>query len=132
MELKGRGGPGRGQGRKPTEEGIRSVSLTLRVTPEQKAEYDQLGGVEWFRKATGRKAKDGAVGLRHVTVNLTEEQAAKLKALGGSLWLRRMLDQEHPVDSEWIMPELLDINPEFGNQLNEILRNSPVGVLNGN
>ena len=47
----------RGQGRKPLKEGVESVIVPIRMTPEQKAKLQLLGGAPWVRKAID-KAKD--------------------------------------------------------------------------
>ena len=44
-----RGGPGRGQGRKPVKQGEETVTVSLRMTPEQRAKLSRLGGAEWVR-----------------------------------------------------------------------------------
>lgn len=45
-----RGGPNRGQGRKPIKEGQDTVTASLRLTVGQRAKLAQLGGAEWVRK----------------------------------------------------------------------------------
>ncbi len=44
-----RGGPGRGQGRKPVKQGEETVTLSLRVTLAQREKLARLGGAEWVR-----------------------------------------------------------------------------------
>lgn len=44
-----RGGPGRGQGRKPVKQGEETVTVSLRMTPEQRAKLARLGGAYWVR-----------------------------------------------------------------------------------
>ncbi len=44
-----RGGPGRGQGRKPTKEGQETVTLSIRLTVAQRAKLERLGGAPWLR-----------------------------------------------------------------------------------
>ena len=44
-----RGGPGRGQGRKPLKEGQETVTLSIRVTVAQRAKLERLGGAAWLR-----------------------------------------------------------------------------------
>ena len=44
-----RGGPGRGQGRKPVKQGEETVTLSLRVTTAQREKLERLGGAEWVR-----------------------------------------------------------------------------------
>ena len=46
--LTGRGGPGRGQGRKPVAPVTKTYKLLL--TPEQRAKLDALGGAQWVRQ----------------------------------------------------------------------------------
>lgn len=50
MELKQRGGPGRGQGRKPIKEGQDTVTVSLRMTAAQRDKLALLGGAEWVRQ----------------------------------------------------------------------------------
>jgi len=49
-----RGGAGRGQGRKPIAEGVESVIIPIRATPEQREKFHALGGAKWFRKVLER------------------------------------------------------------------------------
>ena len=49
MSEEKRGGPGRGQGRKPVKQGEETVTFSLRMTPEQRAKLARLGGAEWVR-----------------------------------------------------------------------------------
>lgn len=44
-----RGGPGRGQGRNPVKQGEETVTVSLRMTPEQRAKLARIGGAEWVR-----------------------------------------------------------------------------------
>lgn len=44
-----RGGAGRGQGRKPVKQGEETVTVSLRMTPEQRSKLARLGGAEWVR-----------------------------------------------------------------------------------
>jgi hypothetical protein len=44
-----RGGSGRGQGRKPVKQGEETVTLSLRVTVEQREKLERLGGAAWVR-----------------------------------------------------------------------------------
>jgi hypothetical protein len=53
-----RGGPGRGQGRKPIKEGHETVTVSIRLTVAQRAKLEQLGGAAWLR---GRIDKAKAV-----------------------------------------------------------------------
>lgn len=45
-----RGGPGRGQGRKPITKGQSTVTVSLRLTEAQRAKLALLGGAEWVRQ----------------------------------------------------------------------------------
>lgn len=45
-----RGGPGRGQGRKPVADGQQTVTVSLRMTEAQRDKLALLGGAEWVRK----------------------------------------------------------------------------------
>lgn len=54
MTTKTRGGAGRGQGRKPIVEGVASVIVPIRCSPEQKEKFHALGGAEWFRRTLNR------------------------------------------------------------------------------
>jgi len=45
-----RGGPGRGQGRKPVAEGEQTVTVSLRMTEAQREKLQRLGGAEWVRQ----------------------------------------------------------------------------------
>jgi len=49
-----RGGPGRGQGRPPVKAGEETVTVSLRMTPGQRAKLARLGGAEWVRKKIDR------------------------------------------------------------------------------
>ena len=40
----------RGQGRKPLKEGVESVIVPIRMTPEQKVKLQALGSGAWVRK----------------------------------------------------------------------------------
>ncbi len=44
-----RGGPGRGQGRKPVAEGQQTVTVSLRMTAAQRDKLARIGGAEWVR-----------------------------------------------------------------------------------
>ena len=52
-----RGGPGRGQGRKPLKEGQETVTLSVRLTVAQREKLERLGGAAWLR-ARIDKAKE--------------------------------------------------------------------------
>ena len=45
-----RGGPGRGQGRKPVKQGEETVTVSLRMTIAQRAKLANLGGAQWVRQ----------------------------------------------------------------------------------
>ena len=47
---KPRGGPGRGQGRKPIKDGQETVTVSLRLTAGQRQKLARLGGAEWVRE----------------------------------------------------------------------------------
>ena len=46
---KSHGGPGRGQGRKPVNDGEPMVVVPMRMTPSQRAKMHRLGGAAWLR-----------------------------------------------------------------------------------
>lgn len=48
-EQRQRGGPGRGQGRKPIKRGEETVTVSLRMTAAQRDKLARLGGAEWVR-----------------------------------------------------------------------------------
>jgi hypothetical protein len=48
-KVSGRGGPGRGQGRKPKADGQAMVPVTLKMLPTQKDKLKRLGGAPWVR-----------------------------------------------------------------------------------
>ena len=50
MQGANRGGPGRGQGRKPVKQGEETVTVSLRMTPGQRTKLAILGGAEWVRQ----------------------------------------------------------------------------------
>jgi len=52
-----RGGPGRGQGRKPVKQGEETVTVSLRMTRAQREKLARLGGAEWVRDRVD-KAKE--------------------------------------------------------------------------
>jgi hypothetical protein len=52
-----RGGPGRGQGRKPIKEGQETVTVSIRLTTPQRAKLERLGGAAWLRDRI-EKAKE--------------------------------------------------------------------------
>lgn len=45
-----RGGPGRGQGRKPIKQGQHTVTVSLRMTEAQRDKLALLGGAKWVRQ----------------------------------------------------------------------------------
>ena len=45
-----RGGPGRGQGRKPVAEGEPTITVSLRMTAAQRDKLALLGGAVWVRQ----------------------------------------------------------------------------------
>jgi hypothetical protein len=45
-----RGGPGRGQGRKPVAEGEPTITVSLRMTAAQRDKLARLGGAVWVRQ----------------------------------------------------------------------------------
>ncbi len=45
-----RGGPVRGQGRKPVKQGEETVTVSLRMTQAQRDKLALLGGAEWVRQ----------------------------------------------------------------------------------
>jgi len=53
-----RGGPGRGQGRKPEEAGQVMRVVCLRVTDRQRAALARLGGGAWVRKKIDQQEVD--------------------------------------------------------------------------
>lgn len=62
MELKQRGGPGRGQGRKPIKEGQDTVTVSLRMTEAQRDKLSLLGGAEWVRQRIDKAKAPNASG----------------------------------------------------------------------
>lgn len=53
-EQKQRGGPGRGQGRKPVKQGEETVTASLRMTVAQRDKLARLGGAAWVRQQIDR------------------------------------------------------------------------------
>ena len=45
-----RGGPGRGQGRKPISQSEDTVTVSIRLTTSQRAKLARLGGAAWVRQ----------------------------------------------------------------------------------
>lgn len=60
MNAQERGGPGRGQGRKPVRQGEKTVTLSLRVTVAQREKVARLGGAEWVRGKIDRAKEPNA------------------------------------------------------------------------
>lgn len=52
--VQARGGAREGAGRKPIAEGVESIVIQIRATPEQRAKFQALGGADWFRRAVTR------------------------------------------------------------------------------
>lgn len=48
--LRGRGGAGRGQGRKPKEISDAMKSVSIKMTDAQRAKLTKLGGAPWVRE----------------------------------------------------------------------------------
>jgi hypothetical protein len=57
MNNEKRGGPGRGQGRKPLSPDQQTVVITLRMTPAQRERLRLLGGPAWVRQQIDRAAR---------------------------------------------------------------------------
>lgn len=55
-----RGGPGRGQGRKPLAAGEETVTVSLRVTVAQREKLERLGGAKWVRDRIDRAKEPNA------------------------------------------------------------------------
>ena len=49
-----RGGPGKGQGRKPIKAGEKTITVSLRMTATQREKLERLGGAEWVRRKIER------------------------------------------------------------------------------
>lgn len=105
-KLTGRGGPGRGQGRKPSaaEDVLHVVSV--RFTQAQREKLARLGGLPWLRAKIDSTKPEKAPAAepesrerepeaqRLVTpIRLTAGQRAKLGELGGGAWLRARIDK---------------------------------------
>lgn len=54
-----RGGAGRGQGRKPLEEGQATVPVPIRMTPSQRDKLGRLGGPQWVRDRIDKAREPG-------------------------------------------------------------------------
>lgn len=71
-----RGGPGRGQGRKPVKQGEETVTLSLRVTVAQREKLARLGGAEWVRQKIDR-TKESNGWRKHGKTDRASEITAK-------------------------------------------------------
>lgn len=106
-KLVGRGGPGRGQGRKPGPAEKMLVPVSLRFSANQREKLTALGGPEWIRtkldktkpekapaaRAEGRRYEPAPGDELHVMpMRMTAAQRKKLAALGGGAWLRKRVD----------------------------------------
>jgi len=69
-----RGGPGRGQGRKPVKQGEETVTISLRVTVAQREKLARLGGAEWVRGKIDRARVRTPEGLLHLGYFVTQEE----------------------------------------------------------
>ena len=58
-KLTGRGGPGRGQGRKPSLVSRAMVPVMIKMHPEQKEKLGRLGGPKWIRERIDRAKEPG-------------------------------------------------------------------------
>lgn len=54
MSKENRGGPGRGQGRKPLKAGQETVPVAIRLTADQRDKLARLGGPAWVRTKIDR------------------------------------------------------------------------------
>lgn len=59
-----RGGPGRGQGRKPVAEGEQTVTVSLRMTVAQRDKLATLGGALWVRQRIDKAKTPNVEGNR--------------------------------------------------------------------
>lgn len=55
----GRGGPGRGQGRKPVGEEP-MIPVTVKMQPKQKEKLSRLGGSKWIRDRIDQAKEPGS------------------------------------------------------------------------
>ncbi|NUZ07642.1 hypothetical protein [Piscinibacter koreensis] len=53
------GGAGRGQGRKPLQDGAESVIYPIRLTPAQREKVTRLGGAPWIRARIDKAREPG-------------------------------------------------------------------------
>jgi hypothetical protein len=49
-KLTGRGGPGRGQGRKPKVDKVETAVVAVRMSLPQRDKLERLGGAPWVRE----------------------------------------------------------------------------------
>ena len=54
-----RGGAGKGQGRKPLQQGEQTVPVTIRMTSPQKDKLARLGGPQWVRTKIDKAREPG-------------------------------------------------------------------------
>lgn len=57
MKKETRGGPGRGQGRKPLAQGEKTIPVTIRLTETQRDMLVALGGPKWMREQIEKSAR---------------------------------------------------------------------------
>ena len=57
MATNKRGGAGRGQGRRPLKPGAQTVTVSLRMTTEQREKLERLGGAKWIRDKIDRASR---------------------------------------------------------------------------
>ena len=57
MKKEIRGGPGRGQGRKPLAPGEKTIPVTIRLTETQVWKLSVLGGPRWVREQIEKSAR---------------------------------------------------------------------------
>ena len=57
MKKETRGGPGRGQGRKPLAQGEETIPVTIRLTETQRDVLTALGGPKWVREQIEKSAR---------------------------------------------------------------------------
>jgi hypothetical protein len=106
-KLVGRGGPGRGQGRKPGPVDQVLITVSLRFSKRQREKLAALGGPAWARAkldktkpekapaapVEGRRYEAGDDDVLHVVpMRMTRAQRDKLAALGGGAWMRKRVD----------------------------------------
>lgn len=51
-----RGGPNRGQGRKPVKPGEETITVSLRMTKTHREKLKRLGGAKWVREQIEKSA----------------------------------------------------------------------------